>query len=479
MMDQMQNDQPAYREPTEEDDIECSEECTKAYCRGMNFWYGIVRLYREQYHIDKESPIPSACWMAMSQEILCINGAPTVLVNWQKLPRNPTPQEQLAVQLHVLMSLGKACLKDKKEAEARPRAWPRPDYLEDMTYKELVERAAVKQEEQAAFVAREIATDTGTHREWTDAVTRFTYAKAARVAFDKKVSVRRAAAKREGAAIQTATWAERVDKLMAAAKKAREMRAAKERVKQAATTRAAATEVGAADPPGQERAEALGGCGAAAPTKATGGPVATPLIAAATEGGAAPLPEFGVAAADQGLGVAAPAEAAGARAAPPPIAAAPEDRAAPLPEFAIAAAAKKRAATRNTAANSAMRAARSEAAERSTLVEEAARLVEEETCSEGKRCQFWGWPPASFTTWSVEFYTKVSQSARTLYINRVNRRSETGQVLQKTGQVSPKSGQVPNMPASRMYVFPHNSHHDDSNSTQQTGQVFKKRVRLA
>ena len=264
-MDQMQNDQPAYREPTEEDDIECSEECTKAYCRGMDFWYSIVRDYRELYHIDKESPMPSVWWVAHAMLILRINGGPTAftegLVNWQKLPRNPTQQELLSVQVHLLLSLAKACLKDKKEAEARPKAWPRPDYLEDMTYKELVERAAVKQEEQAAFVAREIATDTGTHREWTDAVTRFTYAEAARVAFDKKVSVRRAAAKREGAAIQTATWAERVDKLMAAAKKAREMRAAKERVKQAATTRAAATEVGAADPPGQKRAEALGGGG--------------------------------------------------------------------------------------------------------------------------------------------------------------------------------------------------------------------------
>ena len=85
---------------------------------------------------------------------------------------------------------------------------------------------------------------------------------------------------------------------------------------------------------------------------------------------------------------------------------------------------------------------------------------------------------ASFTTWSVEYYTQASQSARTLIIKRVNRLWKTGQVFQKTGQVSPKSGQVSNMTSCRMVVFPHNQHPNESKLIQTTGQVIKKRVRF-
>ena len=68
MMDQMQNDQPSYREPTEEDDIECSEECPKVYCRGMGWWDRELEWIREEFRIGEVLPIPPAMWESLGSD---------------------------------------------------------------------------------------------------------------------------------------------------------------------------------------------------------------------------------------------------------------------------------------------------------------------------------------------------------------------------------------------------------------------------
>ena len=86
MMDQVQEAQPKYWEPTDEDDFwhleecseedpcaecieECSYECPKAYCRGMGWWDRAIKDIRDDYYITVGLPIPSVLWEKVRRNI--------------------------------------------------------------------------------------------------------------------------------------------------------------------------------------------------------------------------------------------------------------------------------------------------------------------------------------------------------------------------------------------------------------------------